>query len=335
MIKKKYTLKNKKNTLKNKKKYTKKKGGRNCYKILNEIKNYIIKVFIKGDYDICCNLLKITLTYDNIAKYLNLQKFIANNIKDEDKRLYIELTINPTGDYHDKVPIPLIGGMGPLSDAALTVKLINKLKIKRKFILYSIPPPRSIKGVFDRARIYLNNINTIFKLHKQNNIYLLSNTAHLNLNKISKLNKKIKKKYNYYDLTKKVIETINNDKSNKNNPLIVLSTINSYDNKLYTSKFGDNEIILKKDEASLIQKAINDLKKNGRDTRNIINKIIIKKISKLPYGNKPIRLLLGCTELSLWKENNKKTINNYIIYDTEEIFVNSIIENINKRSKYM
>lgn len=310
----------------------------------------------------------LKLTVDNFPPdkykhYQRLQERIAEIAPNESARPTIHLKIRGEKAKHSKNPdFVYLGGTGPLSDAAALGGIIGeyrKTKISEdvKFFcadLYSSPPPR--KGDLDeKAHLaeYLPEMTRFMVLNNAPQYCMLSNTAHLNAEKviwllnISKQGVDVPKVINLVD---KMVAEIASEKgwegTRKPTNVLVCGTDVAHDGRLYPDKFNKPSVNVKstlpdQDGKVLLQNLINAIKggkinkpfddsnPNQTSGDRLIEFLIyqMKTIEK-EQGKIPSHIILSCTELPLCfhtpKEGDGRTYHEIFNARCKEAFGDSV-----------
>jgi len=285
-------------------------------------------------------IVKLKLNNTNYHFYNLLQKKIATLIPTEANRPTIDLKI-----IGEKAPVQkkffgIVGGVGPLSDAAILDLTIKKLYAETvKIHLYSSPPPRQqnfitlLKNLWN----YCINLKKFLRKTSINRYSIASNTAHLNFNFLQRLARN-----RIFNLVNQVVENISASKT-KNTRILILGTFQGRKKFLYEKLFKKNKIksfSLPLKTALSVQKIIDNVKANKNDLQNSVRlvNLIKKKVIQAQKQDKSItHILLGCTELPLCLEFFGKDFQKKLeaeigvkIINTEKTFAKIIANQISK-----
>lgn len=253
-------------------------------------------------------LIKLDLPADKYHYYCTLQEEIASQIPEEHHRPIIDLRLRGSAAEGDDPGFGIIGGVGPLSDAAILDLSMQELQNTRdglskvKIDLYSSPPPRkATRGHFAKNIInYVTGLKKFLVRPGITQFCITSNTAHLNLARLQKWsgNKMV-------SLVEAVASEIEKDPiQNKN--VLVLGTIEGYRGNLYSNVLNkkqiDNSTFRDEDEAETMQQIIDKVKRGENDVSNAHNLLAMLNIrlqEAIDEGTPFTHVLLGCTELPL------------------------------------
>lgn len=172
---------------------------------------------------------------NTVSQYSDFQKKVANVIPREYDRPIVHLEIISDEFTNTGPSIAIIGGMGPLSDAALIQRVAHTLAEKNchnyQLDLLSIPPPRSIPHIIFGGSQYLYHLACFLRSKAFTHVYLASNTAHAY--------------YSYFrsftppsslvDLTNLV--TIRLSQSSRTICTLILGTVLGHQHQLYERQF--------------------------------------------------------------------------------------------------
>ncbi len=277
---------------------------------------------------------------EHIKEYLDLQEKIAVLIPNEHERPTIDLKIvgknRPYKDTNgkkmeeDKPDLGLFGGTGPLSDAHIINKLVNKIGSTENGLdnihirLRSSPPPRpvekqkSLSGYLSHMWNYLNGVRS--HGHSLCNHYaMLSNTAHANATKMQRM---LDKPDRLVHLVDHMASSISKEVPAPTK-VLVLGTLEAAEKRLYPkslrAKGIDSSLPHHADQVTL-QHYINHIK-SGTLTPEIGNQfvdLIFNEMKKVATHDQPSHVVFGCTEIPLFMEtkidkNSDKTYHDLLM----------------------
>lgn len=263
--------------------------------------------------------------------YQLLQQEIAKKIPIEANRPTIHLKIrgaNRSLDRHTAPDYAYMGGTGPLSDAAALGGIMAEYHLHKKnksfdnfsADLFSCPPPRD--GKIARTKHYLQTVKNFMSECDSEHFCLLSNTAHLNINKVKKLlilstaGRKTPKVENLVD---KIVSEIGSEqgwektgKLSENSHILVCGTDVAHDRQLYPKKFIrkniNSHLPTDKDQLQRLIDSIKGGKVNEPDAafgnKTPGEELVDFIIEQMQIVGKkteilPTHLLLSCTELPM------------------------------------
>ena len=192
-------------------------------------------------------------------QYVELQSKIAETISDEYKRPVIELEIK--GSAAPATSLGIVGGTGPLSDAAMVKLTMGKLQDREGFDLQQVhirllsaPPPRGVPRKGGGGPSYAAR-TAAFTSKNHSALVLASNTAHENISKLKAATfathdfeqialrsagvPTFRATPRVHDLVDKIVDHVENTDDAR--PL-VLGTSQAYDSNLYPGRFSKRDI---------------------------------------------------------------------------------------------
>ena len=332
-------------------------------RFIEEIKN-ATEILVKENHlskkcDHFYDNLDITLTPEQIRLYVELQHSIADKEEAEEKRPTIHLHLRGK-KINQKDPLNIarfgiLGGVGPISDSHLikkVLKALHKLNPNEAFDYISIdllsaPIPRPpLYWKLPKLIYYAKKRVLGFTHNNYDKMWVASNTAHTNFHIL-------KNPWFFYNtqrwdnLTEKVAEEIKKDISKKrlgkNGKVLVLGTLSAFKKNLYPKllkKNGVDAIMPNYTNQKNFQQLINDIKSGSFPKSLLFSRFISFVNSGLNNDPDISHILLSCTELAIIV--NKKNVKRFIkkqskkrkypltIMDSEDIFVKSIANEINR-----
>lgn len=245
--------------------------------------------------------------------YKDLQEEIAKLIPEEYKRPTIILHIH--GDNRpartsrsvviagEKADLGLVGGTGPLSDAHIVTKLIDRrIKDKRSLenvniVLQSCPPPRPDEGRVNRALHLTRYIKKTISFAKENYDFyaLLSNTAHANA---SKFQNRLNRPEQLLHLVNDIADHVKQDHPGK---VLVLGTLEAANVNLYPNALQHRGVVSVMPSASPQEKLQDyiDKIKSGK-LKEIGDQFVDFMFDQIKSASNPSHVILGCTEIPLF-----------------------------------
>lgn len=307
----------------------------------------VMKVFcIDKDKNYTETLISIHLIPEQAEYYKKLQYKIAEKVPNEWDRPTIEVEISNPG-VNPTYTCCIGGGVGPLSDAEILSKAIEKITDpsswkESRIVLYSAPSPmRGINQLQNFPKLFpwwgriQQFLTRWYKSYKdQTTTYILaSNTVHVHMPKLKLLAKE--HLLNIVELIAKGIK----QKSSQTDEVFILGTTEAHTKKLYPKVFSENQVNFKTVDdriQDVLQVIINHTKQNKlNDADKETLKDLLANIKRM----NPKFLLLGCTELPLALKQLNGNIeqelydNGITVIDTEEVIAWQIALNIMHKSK--
>lgn len=269
-------------------------------------------------------------------QYVQLQQSISRFIGPENQRPTIDLTLKGDGPNAPQTSsLGIVGGTGPLSDAAMLEKTMKKLldagadPDSLHLRLHSAPPPRGkVQAASPMGARYAGRLRGFCTQPDQNGqaqprhqaIVLASNTAHGNMG-IMKLTVHSACHDRIRDLVDNVVDFVVADtpEGREESLPLILGTDAAYKDNLYPDRFGnvdslvvqegsdDNDLTLNKEQLlevgaldhKKLQGFINYAKQNGfdADLAERLEQLIRSQITS--QEPRATHVILGCTELPL------------------------------------
>ena len=173
--------------------------------------------------------LKDDLSIKNAERYRSFQNAMARSQAIEFKRPGVRIKWKGKGMLAGQ-DIFLLGGMGPLADADLMVRLATELDAThsyRSVQLLSLPPPQSLQHMLEKGGPYGSALFDF--LPRQKPVVLLSNSAYLAAPALKVWARQLK------SLPKAMANRLSRL---KNQTSLVLATQKARDNRLYESELA-------------------------------------------------------------------------------------------------
>lgn len=287
---------------------------------------------IKANSDQANVYLPLQLPPEKYPYYCQLQKEIAKLIPAESHRPTIHLSLKGTNVKVGTPAFGMIGGIGPLSDATILHRTMDKIG-KRGWQdlhieLYSSPPPRKREffHLIKHAWTYAANLKRFFNQTTISNFCLLSNSGHLNWKLLNAWSHN-----RLIHLVEKTIEKLTASSDDQTH-ILILSTLEAHQGKLYEKFLRRAKIRSTSLSALQIVKTqtVIDLIKANQATKKHIDTLQTMLESKIKKSPKKItHILLGCTELpmGLFSLQSKTSLEKRLqaeFIDTEEEFAKAI-----------
>ncbi|MCL6272079.1 aspartate/glutamate racemase family protein [Sansalvadorimonas sp. 2012CJ34-2] len=251
-------------------------------------------------------IMTLTLKPTEISRYVALQESIAKLIPEELDRPTIDLTIEVPGGSATRT-FGIIGGVGPVSDAHMTEKMLSELQEKGvrlsevKVQVYSSPPPRTLTEKSIRGLAYLNGVREFVK-RGHDHLVLASNTAHCHIDSFES-GKVLDSGGRMVNCVTKIAKSIHEEKPSS---VLVLGTSQAYEKELYPKEFhslGVPAIVPNNSYQTQIQNLIEQVKKSPgsciQDADEIFRIVVENYLLACRQYTAPSHILLSCTELPL------------------------------------
>ncbi len=243
---------------------------------------------------------------EKIGRYVVLQEIIAKMIPQESLRPTLDVLISRP-DTEPSIRLGIVGGVGPVSDANITEKMIRIAQERGDNLdnvqihLFSSPPPRSIIEKASRGLTYLNNLASFTK-KDHDFLVLASNTAHCNLTHFGH-GGRMPTSAEVINSVRHIVVDMHKEEPGT---VMVLGTTEAYKKNLYPGILNENNIPSAKPSETLqrqIQSLINRVKSADADRKTLSREIatlITRFYQQCEHGEpRPTHLILGCTELPL------------------------------------
>ncbi|MFK7824459.1 MAG: aspartate/glutamate racemase family protein [Oligoflexales bacterium] len=268
---------------------------------------------------------------EKIKTYKKIQEEIAKQIPNEYDRPIIELKVffNHKKQALPNIKIGILGGIGPLSDANIMEKLLERLESSNsdhRFMIHllSMPPPRSLWEQIKGGLSYIGRLYNFGSLNYEN-YFLASNTAHLHHGKFSRL-----VKTSVFHLPDAVLHRIKQHPMlNKEAKILVLDTSQANKSRLYQDLFLEQGITftnLNKLHREKLEHWITKIKASAISSQE--NRQFFLFISELCTHYQSKAIILACTEIPLaLSDYIPRLIENGIeIVDSESILIEAIAD---------
>lgn len=307
--------------------------------------------------------------------YCVLQKEIAKIVPLEERRPTIDLVLTTSEADSVKHSVGIAGGTGPLSDSELLKSVMTELEDKNidwnhfSINLFSSPPPRTLMDGLRRIRgvSYLLKMAG-FATRGHDKYYLASNTAHSKIGEFATMVNFTREGTGtqlhpnaVVDLVDGVAAVALKNSAKKEPDVLILGTLKAYENHLYgkylslkglaegagsaaqekNNKRGHYYTVADSSRAVELQTYI-DLAKSGKEEEagEKIRSFILEEVKRLPRSGRPLKIILGCTEIPMVLNGNqlkklKKKLTKYRkteveLLNSEQIFSKKIVDDIQK-----
>lgn len=251
--------------------------------------------------------------------YAKYQKQVSEILPIEEIRPSVILKLGPE---ESEFPIVLIGGMGPLSDASILLKLLKHVPSKTSVTLYSFPPPRKDPVAF---LSHLLCLKQYMSTHTRGKCFLLSNTAHVMFQLFDQvvLKKSPLLLVNLVDIAARHVS----ESTSTHDTLVLLTTLVSWRTELYESRItGFKDVIrCNSRDAKEIQRAVDLAKQGDTSGKKLLLRYLDKVMNKL--DGRRVVVFLGCTDFVFLGKNLVKDIGKkykVTVMDTDSMFAEDI-----------
>ena len=246
-------------------------------------------------------------------KYLDYQKAVAKRVPREADRPSVALYLpGTTGDRTDDRLVVIVGGMGPMSDASITVNFVKRSG--HGVVVLSLPPPRDSIVAFAK---HLHCVRSIVAQlpHARKDIFMASNTAHVAFHAASSVFAYIPGVV-VHNLVERVASHINTKYVGKR--IVLLTTRVSWLARLYERKLRGQVVVRASEEDSTKLQESVDLAKANRAKDGA--KILFEYIDRV-YEPGSI-IFLGCTDFVFLNAaaQARKRYPGAIVLDTDTLF---------------
>jgi aspartate/glutamate racemase len=269
-----------------------------------------------------------SVSAEGYAKY---QKRVSEILPVEEQRPSAVVKLGPS---ESDSPIVLIGGMGPLSDASILLKVLKMLKAlkapKRASItLYSFPPPRKDPSAFFDHLVCLKALT---QSHGGGKCFLLSNTAHVMFELFDQVvfARSPLQLVHLVDIAARRVSAA----SGSHDALVLLTTLVSWRAGLYESRITGFKKVVRcgSADAKEIQRAVDLAKMGDGAGKELLMRYLDTAMAKL--AGRRVVVFLGCTDFVFLGEGLSAEIAERYgatVMDTDAMFAEDIANHHDKR----